>query len=158
MLLGAGTEPKERLDAREDAGDQGYARPNMSVLGGFATANGTKGLFGADVSRWKEDRVKTLVGAGTGKINLDFYGLGSDAESLDEPIRYSLNFDRALAKASWRVAKGSPWSIGMRYVYAQVDPTLRDDANLQTLANSVHVKVSAPAAILEYDSRDNGCR
>jgi hypothetical protein len=140
---------------RKDAGEQGYARPNMSVLGGFATANGTKGLFGGDVSRWKADRVKTLVGAGTGKINLDFYGTGSAAESLDQPVRYSLDFNLALAQASWRVAKGSPWSVGLRYLYAQVDPGLRDDTNFPTLANSADVKVSAPAAILEFDSRDN---
>jgi hypothetical protein len=140
---------------RKDAGAQGYARPNLSVLGGIVTANGTKGLFGGDVSRWKADRVKTLVGAGTGKVNLDFYGTGSDAGSLDEPIRYSLDFDLALAQASWRVAKDSPWSVGLRYIYAQVQPQLRDDAIFPTLANSTQVRVSAPAAILEFDSRDN---
>jgi len=53
------------------------------------------------------------------------------------------------------VAPDSPWWLGLRYVYADVDPTLRDDALFPGLADAARVKVSAPTAIVEYDSRDN---
>jgi len=140
---------------RTKAGGEGFARPNISAVGGFATENGTNGAFGADASRWFDDRVKTLLGGGTGKINLDFYGLGLDDESLDEPVRYSLDFSLVLLQGSWRLEADSPWSLGLRYVYSNVEPRLRDEPQFPGLADGIRVEVSAPAVIVEFDSRDN---
>jgi hypothetical protein len=142
------------LRPRREAGSQGWARPNISVLGAVATENGTQGAFGADASRWFGGRLKTLAGGGIGGINLDFYGPEAGSASSDEPIRYSLDFGVALLQANWLIAPGSPWSGGLRYVYAQVDPQLRDDA-FANVAGQTDVTISAPAAILEFDSRDN---
>jgi hypothetical protein len=143
------------LRPRKEAGQEGWARPDISAAGAFATENGTWGAFGGDASRWYGDRLRTLVGGGTGRVNLDFYGLGLDASSLDKGIRYSLSFTGAVAQANWQVAPRSPWAIGARYVYADVDPTLRDDPYFPQVAQRARVKVSAPTAILEYDTRDN---
>ena len=66
------------LRPRRDAGEEGWARPNISAAGALATQNGTKAAFAGDASRWLDGRLRTLVGAGTGQVNLDFYGLGSD--------------------------------------------------------------------------------
>jgi hypothetical protein len=49
-----------------------------------------------------------------------------------------------------RVAAG-----GLRYVRTDVDPKPRENANFATLADQVRVKVSAPTAIVEFDTRDN---
>lgn len=143
------------LRPRTEAGSEGWARPNFSAIGGFGTENGTKGLFGADSSRWFDGRLKTLVAGGTGKVNLDFYGLGATKESLDESVSYSLEFDGGLVQGNWRLGRKSPWSVGLRYIYAQVEPKLRDAPVFPNLADRIDVKVSAPAAILEFDSRDN---
>jgi len=140
---------------REKAGGAGFAKPNISIVAGLATENGTKAAFGADMSRWKDDRLKTLLAAGTGKINLDFYGLGLDDESLDQAVSYTLDFSLGLVQGAWRVKADSPWSIGLRYVYSAVDPKLEDDPLFPGLADGIHVKVSAPVAILEFDTRDN---
>jgi hypothetical protein len=140
---------------RKGAGDGGFARPNISIVGGIATENGTWAAFAADSSHWHDERVQTLAGGGTGEINLDFYGLGDDSESLDEPIRYSLDFSLALVQGSWKLKPKSPWSIGLRYIYAEVEPTLRDEPLFPGLADSTDTKISAPAAVLELDSRDN---
>ena len=43
----------------------------------------------------------------------------------------------------------------MRYVYASVDPRLRDDPMTLAVARPGRVEISAPTAVLEYDSRDN---
>ena len=140
---------------RTKAGGEGFAKPNMSVVAGIATENGTKAGLAADVSRWKDDRLKTLLAGGTGKINLDFYGLGPDGESLDEPVRYSLDFSLALLQGSWRLKADSPWSVGLRYVYSNVEPKLRDESQFPGLANGIDFEISAPAGVLEFDSRDN---
>lgn len=142
------------LRPRREAGDEGWARPDISAIGGAATQNGTWAGFAGDASRWLDGRLRTLVGAGTGQVNLDFYGLG-DASSLNRALSYSLQFSGAVAQANWQLAPKSPWAVGMRYVYADVDPTLRDDPLFPQLAQRARVKISAPSAILEYDSRDN---
>jgi hypothetical protein len=64
------------LRPRREAGDEGWARPDISGVGAFATQNGTWGAFGGDATRWVDGRLRTMVGAGTGRVNLDFYGLG----------------------------------------------------------------------------------
>jgi hypothetical protein len=143
------------LRPRKEAGDEGWARPDISAIGAFATENGTWGAFAGDSSRWLDGRLRTLVGGGAGRINLDFYGLGLDASSLDKGLRYSLKFDGAVAQANWQLAPKSPWAVGLRYVYADVDPSLRDDPYFPALAQLARVKISAPSPILEYDSRDN---
>ncbi|MFO1311099.1 MAG: glyceraldehyde-3-phosphate dehydrogenase [Burkholderiales bacterium] len=142
------------LRPRREAGDEGWARPDISAIGGAATQNGTWGAFAGDASRWLDGRLRTLVGAGTGRVNLDFYGLG-DASSLNRALSYSLQFRGAIAQANWQLAAKSPWAAGVRYVYADVDPALRDDPVFPQLARRARVKISAPTAILEYDSRDS---
>jgi hypothetical protein len=143
------------LRPRREAGDEGWARPDISGVGAFGTQNGTWGAFAGDASLWLDGRLKTLAGAGTGRGNLDFYGAGLDLPVPDQGVRYSLQFTAAVAQASWQLAPKSPWWIGLRYVVADIDPTRRDDALVPGLADAVRVKVSAPTAIAEYDSRDN---
>ena len=143
------------LRPRREAGDEGWARPDISAVGAFGTQNGTWGAFAGDASRWLDGRLRTLVGVGTGQFNLDFYGLGGGPSSLDQGVRYSLQFTGAIAQANWQLAPKSPWAVGLRYVYADVDPKPRQDAALQSLADRVRVKISAPTAIVEFDTRDN---
>jgi hypothetical protein len=140
---------------RRQAGDEGWARPDISAIGGLATQNGTRAAFAGDASRWLDGRLRTLAGAGTGQVNLDFYGLGLDRPSFDQKVRYSLQFSGAIVQANWQLAFKSPWAVGLRYVYADVDPKLRDQPVFPGLADRVRVKISAPTAIVEYDSRDN---
>ena len=143
------------LRPRKEAGEKGWAFPNISAAGGLVTQNGTWAAFGGDASRWLNGRLRTLAGAGIGQINLDFYGLGVDRASFDTKVRYSLQFTGAIAQVNWQLAEASPWAIGMRYVFADVDPKLRDEPAFPGLADRVRVTVSAPAAIVEYDTRDN---
>ena len=143
------------LRPREQAGQEGWARPDISAVGGLATENGTWLALAGDSSRWLDGRLQTLVGGATGKINLDFYGAGLDQADPEEKIRYSLEFTGVLAHADWRLAKDSRWAIGLRYVYADITPELRDQPAAPGLTNRTAVRVSAPTAILEYDSRNN---
>jgi hypothetical protein len=143
------------LRPRREAGDEGWARPNISAAGAFATQNGTWGAFAGDSSRWLDGRLRTLIGAGTGLVNLDFYGLGPERSSFDQKVRYSLEFTGTVAQVNWQLAPESPWALGVRYVYADVDPKLRDEAPFPGLADRVRMTISAPTAIVEFDTRDN---
>ena len=143
------------LRPRREEGSEGFLRPNISAVGAAFTQNGTKAGFAGDSSRWMGDRLRTLVGAATGRVNLDFYGLGDQQASLDQKVRYTLDFTGAVAQVNWQLAPKSPWAVGMRYVYANVEPKLRDDPLFPDLADRVHTKISAPTAILEYDTRDS---
>jgi hypothetical protein len=143
------------LRPRVESGHEGWSRPDLSAIGGLATENGTWLAFAGDSSRWLDERLQTLAGAAAGKINLDFYGAGLDLPDPDEKFRYSLQFTGAIAQADWRLAKSSRWAVGLRYVYADITPELRDQPAAPGLANRTAVTVSAPTAILEYDSRNN---
>jgi len=140
---------------REDAGSEGFARPNVSILGGFATENGTWGALAGDTSRWMDDRVQTLAGAGVGELHLNFYGLGDSDESLDEPVKYQLDFALLMLQGDWKPKPKSPWSIGLRYVYSKIEPHLESEPQFPGLADNIDIKISAPAAVLEYDSRNS---
>ena len=143
------------LRPRREAGQEGWARPDISAVGAFGTQNGTWGAFAGDASRWLDGRLRTLAGAGTGRVNLDFYGLGADRRSSTRRCAIRCEFSGAVAQANWQLAPKSPWGWALRYVYADVDPTLRDDAIASRPGRCGRVKISAPTAILEYDSRDN---
>lgn len=143
------------LRPRKQAGEQGWASPNISAVGAIGTENGTRAAFAGDASRWLDGRLKTLAGGGGGHINLDFYGLGAKSASLDQAIRYTLDFELAFLQGTWQLKPKSPWSIGLRYIYAQVEPKLRDEPIVAGLADRVDVEISAPAGVLEFDSRDN---
>jgi hypothetical protein len=140
---------------REGAGQEGWTRPDISAVGGIATENGTWAGFAADSSRWLEGRLHTTAGLGAGKVNLDFYGAGLGLPELDQPVRYSLLFKGVVAQANWQLQAKSPWSVGLRYVYADVTPELREQSASPSLPNRTDVTVSAPTPVLEYDSRDN---
>jgi hypothetical protein len=143
------------LRPRREAGSEGWARPNISAIGGLATENGTWAAFAGDTSRWLDGRLRTLAGGGTGNIHLDFYGFGADRGDVNRAVRYSLQFSGAVAQVNWQVQSRSPWAVGVRYVYANVDPRLREEPIFPGLADRARVTVSAPTAILEYDTRDN---
>jgi len=142
------------LQPRKEADDEGFDRPDVSVVGAIATQNDTRVAFGGDARRWAGGRLRTLAGAVAGRVNLDFYGFGDEA-SFDRAVRYSLDVAAAIVQADWQLAPRSPWSIGLRYVAADVQPRLRDTPVAPGLLDRVHVRVSAPAATLTYDSRDN---
>jgi hypothetical protein len=143
------------LRPRTEAGTEGWARPNLSAVGGLATENGSWLALAADSSRWVDGRLQTLAGAATGKINLDFYGAGLGLPQPDQPVRYSLKTTLAIGEVDWKLSKKSHWAIGVRYVFADVTPELRDGSLNPQLPNRSAVTVSAPVAILKYDSRNN---
>lgn len=142
------------LRPRREAGSEGWQRPDISGVGGAATDNGTWAGFAGDSSYWAGGRLRTLLGAGTGRANLDFYGLG-DGPLRDVGVAYSLDFTGGIAQAEWQVLEGAAWWAGLRYAYATIDPSLRDAPLFPGLIDRLRTTVSAPTLLLTYDSRNN---
>ena len=71
-------------------------------------------------SRWLDGRLRSLAGAGVGKINLDFYG--RNGAPADTPVGYTLDLAGGMVQADWTLAPKSPWSVGLRYAFADVQP------------------------------------
>ena len=143
------------LRPRREAGDEGWARPDISAVGAFATAERDVGRIRRrcqPLARW------TTAHAGRcGHRTVQSRFLRSRSRPIvPRPgVRYSLQFSGGVAQANWQLAPKSPWAVGLRYVYADVDPKLRDDPLFPGLADRVRVKISAPTAIVEFDTRDN---
>jgi hypothetical protein len=143
------------LRPRREAGREGYARPDISAVGGARTENGTRLAFAGDVSRWLDGRLRTLAGAITGSINLDVYGLAPGPDDADRAVRYTFDVRGGGGQADWQLAPQSPWSVGGRFIYAEITPKLRDAPVFPGLADRTRVKIVGPGAVLMYDTRDN---
>jgi hypothetical protein len=143
------------LRPRHQAGSEGYARPDISAVGVLATENGTRMAFAGDITRWMDGRLRTLVGAVGGDINLDVYGLGNLDAHLDEPVRYTLDIKAAATQVEWNLAPKSPWSLGLRFIYADVVPKLRDDPIFPNLEDRIRTTIAGPGVAVTFDTRDN---
>jgi hypothetical protein len=70
-------------------------------------------------------------------------------------VSYQLDFTLMMLQGEWKPNPKSPWSIGLRYVYSQIEPKLEEEAQFPGLADHIDMKISAPAGVLEYDSRNS---
>src|SRR5512139_52780 len=143
------------LRPRREEGAAGWSRPDLSAVGAMATENGTWAGFAGDSSNWLGDRLRTLVGLFKGDINLDFYRPTLADPGERRSVSYSLDAVGALAEADWRLLADADWWVGLRYVYADVDPSLRREPVVPLPDDAGRVKISAPTLLLTYDARDN---
>jgi hypothetical protein len=133
----------------------GFGRPNLSVIAGLGTENGTKGVFAGDLRHWLGDRVKSLVGGVDASVNLDFYGFGQDDALRNNPRTYNMEVQGGVAQGKYRLGDSPNW-VGLGYVLATTRisfdalpglpgvPDFKRDARIAGLLPS-----------LTYDSRDN---
>jgi outer membrane protein assembly factor BamA len=133
----------------------GYGRPNITVVGGLGTENGTWGAVAGDLRHWFDDRLQTLAGVVYASVNLDFYGIGQDNTLANHPLRYNLEPKGGVLQTKYRLG-GSQFWVGLNYAFAATQvtfdapqgtpglPAFRHDSNVGGLTPS-----------FTYDSRDN---
>ena len=51
------------IDKQNSEAGAGFGRPNISLVGGLATENGSRGLILGDIRYWLDDRLQTLSAA-----------------------------------------------------------------------------------------------
>lgn len=130
------------------------SKPNIAFVGGMGTENGTKGAFAGDLRHWMDGRLETRVALVYASINLDFFGVGSDPELEDSPLRY--NLEPAVGFLDVRYRAVGPMWVGLGYAYAKT--LIRFDAAASTPGLPAYSSASTIGAIspsLTFDTRDN---
>jgi len=133
----------------------GFGRPNITVVGGLGTENGTWGVMAGDLRHWMDDRLQTLIGAVHASVNLDFYGIGRDNVLKDHPVSYTLKPLAGVVRAKYRLGGSNVWA-GLGYALASTQVTFDAPATLPGLPNiQRESRVGGLTPSLTYDSRDN---
>jgi hypothetical protein len=144
------------LSPREEAGAEGWARPNITAQGGLFTENGSDAVFGGNLSTWEDGDLQTLVGGGVGGLELELHGIGKDDALDHEPLDYALDFKGGVAEGRLRLGE-SPFWTALRFAYA--DATVDFDGPATGVEGvspeDEDVTIAGPAASLRYDSLDN---
>jgi hypothetical protein len=120
----------------------GYRKPNMLLVGGMATEDGSWAGFAGHTGSWLDDRLQTVVAGIYGSFDLDFFGIG-EGPLNEQPLGYDLEPAGGLAQAKYRIGK-TPLQVGFGY------GLIGFNANFET--------VSAPEGVTteELDSRVAG--
>jgi hypothetical protein len=133
----------------------GHHRPNITLVGGMGTENGTWGALAGDVRHWFDDRLQTIVGVVDASVNLDFHGIGEDSLLNDHPLEYTLAPVGGLAQAKYRLGDTRAW-VGLAYAYATTRVDFEAPASAPgTPSFERDTEVGGLTPSLSYDSRDN---
>jgi hypothetical protein len=144
------------LDPREEAGSEGWARPNITLVGGMGTENGSDGIFAGNSSLWAGGNVQTLVAGGDLSLELELHGIGED-EALDhDPLEYTLDMTGLVAEGRVRLGRSHFWTA-LRFGYANA--TVDFDGSATGIPGvdpgDDDVTIAGPTVTLRYDSLDN---
>ncbi len=137
------------------AAEAGYGRPNITMVGGLGTENGTWGAVVGDVRHWLDDRLQTVAGVVYASVNLDFYGIGEDSILAENPLRYNLEPVGGTLQGKYRLGKSRFWG-GLSYAYATTQVTFDAPPGTPGLPDfKRQSNVGGVTPSLTYDSRDN---
>jgi len=144
------------LDPREAAGSEGWARPNITVVGGLWTEDGSDGLFAANSSLWDGGDLQTLVGGGGMNLELELHGIGEDAVREDQPLGYRLEVDGVVGEVRRRLGDSDFWgAVRLAFAHAAVHFEGPASGIPGVDADADDVRLAGPSLILRYDSFDN---
>ena len=133
----------------------GYDRPNITLVGGMGTENGSWGAVTGDLRNWFDDRLQTLAGVVYASVDLDFYGIGEDSVLADDPLSYNLEPKGGMLQAKYRIGDSRFWA-GLSYAFARTDVTFDAPAGtpgLPDCASESNVGGTTPS--LTFDTRNN---
>lgn len=142
------------IDPNEDSTASGPMPPNLGATAAFATENGSWGAAAGHSGHWRDDRLKTLLGAFYTSLNLEFFGDG-DFDVDGGPLEYNLLAWGSIGEADWKIGDTASW-VGLRYVYADVTAEFDLGNVIPGLAPLESAqRHSGLTPLLRYDSRDN---
>ena len=132
-----------------------YDRPNVTMIGGFGTENGSWGMMAGDMRYWRDGRLQTLAGVVYSSVNLDYYGIGETSVLANNPLHYNLEPKGGMIQAKHHIGE-SRFLLGLSYAYAITEVTF--DAPVGTpglpdYQSETHVGGLTPS--LTFDTRDN---
>lgn len=135
----------------------GFNRPNLDIIGGASTENGTNGFGASDIRHWMNDRLKTSVTYFDASVNLDYYGSGKYPELEDNPISYSEKPQGFSLGANYRLGQKSRFWAGLKYTFSNTEIGLTNNEllppELQVDAREIDNASITPSFL--YDSRNS---
>jgi len=133
----------------------GFGRPNITMVGGMGTQNGSRGFFAGDLRHWLDDHFQTLAGVVFASVNLDFHGIGRDRQLADHPLRYNLEPRGGMLQTKLRLGDSRFWA-GLNYAYATTRINFDVPEGTPGLPEFRHDSVvGGLTPSLTFDSRDN---
>src|SRR5688572_8126977 len=144
------------LDPREAAGAEGWARPNITFVGGLRTEGGSEGLFAANSSLWAGGTLQTLVGVGDLALELELHGIGEDSTLADDPLDYRLDATGVIGEGRTRLSRSDFW-LALRFAYGEAEVDFDGSATgiPGVDPGDDDVTLAGPTLGLRYDSLDN---
>lgn len=142
-----------------------YLHPKTSV--DPTVPNSTSGIVGmyTDSRSWfaggfhddnfKDDLYRFRALAGTGKFNLDYFGIGDDSPLKDEPVPYSISTDIIFSQLLRRIPGTENWYGGIRYAFTRSNVSFDEEANPEYPSVINNAITSSMGLITSYDSRNN---
>jgi hypothetical protein len=135
--------------------EAGFGRPNITMIGGLGTENGSWGAVAGDVRHWLDDHLQTLAGAVYSSVNLDFHGIGESGELNDHPLHYNLEPKGGMVQAKYRLVDSRFW-VGLNYAYADTQVSFDAPAGTPGLPDfERNSSVGGFTPSVTYDSREN---
>ncbi|WP_018970970.1 BamA/TamA family outer membrane protein [Rubritalea marina] len=141
---------------------EGQARPNFYALGGLMTENGSEGLFAAYSAYHFDERVQVEAAVFDASFNLDFYGSGTSVIPSDLALQYNLDVTGFTLGGEWKIRDQSPWTLGLKYFYGDVNASLKRFPGSEFLPPEVDLSAlgfkttfSTITTGIAYDTRDN---
>jgi hypothetical protein len=143
------------LDPREEAGAEGWVRPNITAVGGLWTEDGSEGIFAGNSSLWSDGDLQTLVAGGLIGLELELHGIGEDDALDDDPLDYGLDIEGLVGEGRMRLGDSRFWTA-LRFAYANV--TVDFDGSASGIPGvdpgDDDVTFAGPTFTLRYDSLD----
>jgi hypothetical protein len=136
-------------------GEDGYNRPNITMVGGLWTENDSWGALVGDSRYWLDDQLQSTAGVVYFSVNLDFYGVGDDAVLHDHPLRYNMEPKGGLVRGKTRLGKTRLWA-GLGYAFWRTRISFDAPAATPQLPDFEHDSdVGGIMPTVVFDSRDN---
>ena len=133
----------------------GFGRPNITVVGGLGTENGTWGAVAGDVRYWLDDRLQTVAGVVYASANLDFYGIGENPLLAGDPLSYNLEPKGGMLQGKYRLGNSRVWA-GLSYAFAATQVAFDAPAGTPGLPDfRSQSNVGGLTPSLSCDTRDN---
>jgi hypothetical protein len=144
------------LDPREDAGSEGWARPNITAVGGLWTEGGSEGGFAGNSSLWSGGDLQTLVAGGVVSLDLELHGIGADRALDDAPLDYTLDVLGLVGEGRTRLGESDFW-LALRFAWAEATVDFEGDfpAGPDLDPSDDDVVIAGPTVSVRYDSLDN---
>lgn len=140
------------IDKQNPEAGAGFGRPNISVIGGLATENGTRGVVLGDIRYWLDDRLQTLVGGIKTSVNLDYYGTGAQGYRNKQAQTYTLDMSGGIVQAKYRIGQSQNW-LGLGFL--MLNSSTRFDLPFNLPSPDQSFRLGGLNVTLSHDSRNN---